>query len=154
MQLSEHFSLQEFVASNTAAQLGIDNTLPDDLLEEAKKTAAMFERIRSYLSHLANKDVPITLTSGYRCLALNRAKKSKDTSDHVRARAGDFHAPAFGTPYQIAMALAPVADDLGIGQLIYEFDSWVHASTWLVSKSIDRIITINANGTRVGIQKD
>jgi hypothetical protein len=79
------------------------------------------------------------------------------TSDHVKAMAADIRAPAFGTPYEIACELAPRVSVLGIGQLINEFadspNAWVHVSTRLPDKAINRIITIGRHGTEVGVQK-
>lgn len=64
----------------------------------------------------------------------------------------DFKAPGFGTPYDIAKALAPKVGELGIGQLIHEFGSWVHVSTRRPSNEVNRIITISSRGTEVGIR--
>lgn len=153
MNLSEHFTLSEFVRSTTAAELHIDNTMPDVLMPNALAWAAMMERIRAALVAQLGRDVPIILTSGFRCLPLNRAKRSKDSSDHPLAFAGDWIAPEFGTPYQICRFLAPRVDQLGIGQLIYEFDTWVHSSARMVDKLVNRIITINQFGTQVGIHQ-
>lgn len=151
--LSAHISQAEFTVSETAARRGIDNSLPSHLVREAMATAGMLERIRAHLSDLAGRDVPIIVTSGYRCLALNRVIGSDDTSDHVRALAADFHAPAFGSPYQVAAALAPRVGELLIGQLIHEFGRWVHVSTRWPDKQINRILTISARGTEVGIKE-
>jgi hypothetical protein len=82
---------------------------------------------------------------------LNRAIGSGDTSDHRKAMAADFRAPSFGTPLQVCKALAPVVSVLGIGQLILEFNSWVHVSTRPSDKIINRIITISKAGTQAGI---
>lgn len=122
------------------------------------ETAEMLERIRSHLSSLAEKDTPVSVTSGYRCLPLNRALKSSDESDHVKARAADIEVPSFGAPYQVAAALAPMVGVLKIGQLILEYpDSadggWVHVSTSMPKKLVNRIITIKHSGTVVGIVK-
>lgn len=143
--MTPHFSLSEFTASDTAARLGIDNDLPDELRENALKTLEMMERIRFHI------DAPITITSGYRCEALNRAVGSKPGSDHTLAFAVDFKAPRAGTPAEIAKDLASVIDVLGIGQLILEFGSWVHVSLARPEKTINRIITIDKTGTRAGI---
>lgn len=150
-QLTEHFSVEEFTKSATAETLGIDNSLPDNLIGNATLSAAMMERIRAHLSGLAGKPVPLIPTSGYRCLALNRAKRSSDTSDHVRALAWDFRAPAFGTPFEVARALLPLVESGAVGQLIHEFGSWVHVSTRSPDKAINSVITISAAGTEVGI---
>ena len=143
--MTPHFSLDEFTASDTAARLNIDNRIPDELRENALKTLQMMERIRFHI------DAPITITSGYRCEALNRAVGSKPTSDHTLAFAVDFKAPKAGTPYEIAKDLAGVIDVLGIGQLILEFSSWCHVSLARPDKTINRIITIDKTGVRAGI---
>jgi hypothetical protein len=143
--MTPHFSLEEFTASDTAARLGIDNRLPDELRDAAKRTLEMMELIRFHI------DAPITITSGYRCEALNRAVGSKSGSDHTLAFACDFKAPKAGTPFQIAASLAPVIKIVGIGQLILEFDTWVHVSTRIPDKIMNRVITIDKNGTRAGI---
>jgi len=153
MNLSPHFTLAEFTASTKAMELGIDNSLPDELLDNARKTVEMLERIRAYLSKLADKDVPIKLTSGYRCLALNAAVGGKGASDHTRAQAADWVAPAFGTPYDICKALAPQVSALGIGQLIHEFGIWTHTSTRTPDGAANRVITISSAGTALGIQR-
>lgn len=154
MNLSENFTLQEFCRSETAVRRGIPNNLPVDLLANAKSTAQMLQRIRAFLSKQAGRDVPMQITSGYRCITLNRALGSKDTSDHVQALAADWEAPAFGSPTDICLALQPMVGALQIGQLINEFpdrDGWVHTSVRLPAKMIDRVITITARGTSVGI---
>ena len=143
--MTSHFSLEEFTASDTAARLGIDNRIPDELRENALQTLQMMERIRFHI------DAPITITSGYRCKALNQAIGSKSGSDHTLAFAVDFKAPKAGTPYAIAKDLAGVIDIVGIGQLILEFGAWVHVSLARPEKTINRIITIDKTGVRAGI---
>jgi zinc D-Ala-D-Ala carboxypeptidase len=153
MNLSPHFTLAEFTESDTAARLKIDNSLPAVLLDQARGTAAMLERIRATLGALAGHDVPIIVTSCYRCPALNKAIGSSAFSDHPRALAVDFKAPAFGTPYAVCKALVSHVDQLGIGQLIHEFGRWVHVSSRRAAKPANRVITITAAGTRLGIQQ-
>jgi hypothetical protein len=143
--MTPHFTLAEFTASDTAARLNINNDLPDELREAAHQTLEMMERIRFHI------DAPITITSGYRCEALNRAVGSKSGSDHTLAFAVDFRAPKAGSPLQIAASLAPVIKIIGIGQLILEFGTWVHVSTRIPDKVVNRIITIDKTGTRAGI---
>lgn len=157
MQLTPHFSLLEFTQSDTATRLGLDNTLPPELLSAAMATAEMMERIRAKLSQIAGHDVPIRITSAYRCYALNRAVRSKDTSDHIRMQAVDWSAPSFGTPYEICKALAPLIDRIGIGQLIHERPApgrlWVHTSSRMPDRAANRVITITADGAVLGIQE-
>lgn len=157
MKLSEHFTLEEFTRSATADERHIDNSLPEHLLDAAFEQAKFMEGIRSALSAKAGNDVPIDATSGYRCSELNTAVGSKPNGDHPLMCACDFEAPAFGTPYQIAKFLAPMVNELGIGQLIYEGNKqgarWVHASRRPASKIVNRVITISPAGTALGIQE-
>jgi zinc D-Ala-D-Ala carboxypeptidase len=151
MNLSPHFTLAEFTDSDTAARRGIDNGLPASLMPNAMGTAGMLERIRTMLCELAGREVPIIITSGYRCPALNAAIGSNPTSDHPRAMAADWRAPAFGTPYAICKALAPHIDSLAVGQMIHEFGNWVHTSTREPALQRNRIITITTRGITRGV---
>ena len=154
VQLSPNFSLAEFCRSETAVRRNIPNHLPAELLGAARAHCAMLERIRAHLSKLAGKPVPMRLSSGYRCIALNRALGSDDSSHHVLAEASDWEAPSFGSPTEVCRALQPLVDILGIGQLINEYpdrDGWVHTSSRRPGKLINRVITITGRGTTVGI---
>lgn len=154
MKLTANFSLEEFEASQTATRLGIDNRVPAESLPYIKETAEMLQRIRDFLTETAGRDIPITVTSGYRCLLVNRTIGSKDTSDHVQGMAVDWRARRFGTPTEICRALVPHVIGLGIGQLINEYpdgNGWVHTSIRTPMHALNRIITITADGTRVGI---
>jgi zinc D-Ala-D-Ala carboxypeptidase len=153
MHLSPHFTVDEFTASDTAARRSIDNHLPASMLVAAGQTCDMLERIRAHLSRAAGRDVPILLTSGYRCPSLNAAIGGAPASDHVFGRAVDFKAPSFGSAFEVASALAPHVVELGIGQLIHEFGAWVHVSTRVPPLPVNRIITISKAGTVAGIQE-
>ena len=120
MKLSEHFNLDEFTASETALRKGIDNTPPPVVTEKLRMLAATMEQIRSLLGNNS-----IRISSGYRCLALNRAIGSGDLSAHVLGYAVDFTCPGFGTPKEVANKIAesPIKFD----QLIYE-GTWIHLS--------------------------
>ena len=150
MQLTQHFTLAELTKSSTAERLELDNTPPPEVLPALTSTAEMLERIRSTLG------VPVTVTSGYCAWAVNKAVGGVTTSDHAQGRAADIVAPRYGTPLQIARALAPLVDVLGIGQLIYErfgSTSWVHVSTRVPDKRVNRVITITSAGTQLGVQE-
>lgn len=155
MQLSEHFTLEDFERSTTAQKLGIDNTLPPELLNDAIDTAQFAERVRTVLSAKAGRDVPMIVSSGYRCPALNTARGGQKKSDHMKMLSIDFVAPKFGSPYEIAKYLTTQLDALDIGQLIFEGKGaarWVHISRQYPEKLVNRVITISEAGTQVGIQ--
>lgn len=149
-----HFTLEEFTASKTATARGIDNQLPGDLYVNAQATLDMLERIRAYLSDVAQTDVPIIIQSGYRSPALNAAVGGAARSDHLQAMAADWTAPTFGTSAEVAAILEPVVYELGIGQLINEFPGpkgWIHTSTQVPDNLNNRIITITSQGVTQGI---
>lgn len=155
--LTPHFSLEEFTRSDYAKANGIDNALPINYLETMQSTAQLMERIRTLLSTIAGKDIPITVTSGWRSPALDLAiRKRNRTGDHSKAMACDFVAPAYGTPYQIAKTLSTAVVTLGIGQLIYERPAkgreWVHVSIRSPEKPVNKVITITPDGPMLGIQ--
>lgn len=144
MKLSTHFMLAEFTQSDTAQRLGIDNSLPPELLPMAILTAQMMERVRAALRAVAVRDIPIDVTSAYRCGALNEAIGSTG-KDHPQMLAVDFKAPAFGTPLAVCKVLLPQMDALGIGQLIYEH-TWVHVSSRTPAKLVNRVLTLQGYG--------
>ena len=120
MMLSEHFNLNEFTASETATRKGIDNTPPAVVTERLRMLAATLEQVRSLLGNNS-----IRISSGFRCLALNRAIGSGDLSAHVLGYAVDFTCPKFGTPKEVANKIAESA--IKFDQIIYE-GTWVHLS--------------------------
>ena len=148
MQLTEHFSLEELFASDTATRLGIDNTPPESVIDNLLKTATLAEAIRAALTEEAMRTVFIVVTSGYRCEALERVltksdfaewcrKRDIQTDDvawrmyfrdkaHPKGNGLDFKAPHFGTPYQIVQFIASRQDIMAqIDKIIMEGD-WVH----------------------------
>ncbi|MFM7008692.1 MAG: D-Ala-D-Ala carboxypeptidase family metallohydrolase [Betaproteobacteria bacterium] len=157
-QLTPHFSLEELTHSDYAQANGIDNSLPEYLLETARSTAQMAERIRTHLSTVAGQEVPLRVSSAWRSPELDRAIRGRPkTGDHALMQAIDFTAPLFGSPFEVAKALAPVISVLGIGQLIYECPipgkQWVHVSSRTPIKPVNRVITIGPAGPQLGIQR-
>ena len=119
MNLSEHFTLAEFTISQTAARKGLDNTPGPGTIEHLKLTAAKLEKVRALLRR------PIIVNSAYRSPAVNKAIGGVSTSAHCMGYAVDFICPTYGTPLQVAKAIA--ASDLKFDQLIEE-GTWVHIS--------------------------
>jgi hypothetical protein len=148
MRLTEHFTLAELTVSAKAEELGIDNTAPPEIVPRLVLVAQMLERIRAVLK------VPVIVSSGYRCAALNEAVGGVPGSDHPQGHAADFVAPAFGSATEVARLLAPLTSVLDIGQIILEGvagKQWVHVSTHVPEKAINRVITITDAGVVPGI---
>lgn len=119
MKLSTNFHLAEFTTSQTATRLGINNTPSPTIQQNLIVLANGLELVRSLLKN------PIFISSGYRCLELNRKIGGSPTSDHVFGYAADFTCNKFGTPSEIVRAImnSPIKYD----QLIDE-GTWVHLS--------------------------
>lgn len=80
----KHFTPAEFTRSDTARRLGIDNSLPPELLPNVENLVAkVLDPLREWYG------APVHVNSGYRCPALNRAVGGVPTSYHVRGMAAD-----------------------------------------------------------------
>lgn len=144
-RLSEFFTWDEALHSETAVRLGIDNTPPPTVRDNIRHTAERMDRVRRLIGR------PVWVTSWYRSPALNRAIGSKDTSAHVQGFAVDFVSPGYGPVAQLFDLLAPLAVDLGADQVIREFaDSprggWVHIS--FDPRARGQKLVIDSSGTR------
>lgn len=145
-KLTEHFTLEEFTDSQTAARRGLDNVPPAGLQarKNLQRTAEVMEEVRTILG-----SKPILISSGYRGPEVNAAVGGSKNSAHMSGLAVDFSCPGFGTPKAICKKLEPHMKTLGIDQLIHEFDSWVHLG---LTGGAPRhmALTIDNKGTRSG----
>jgi len=121
MQLSEHFSLEELIASEVAARLGIDNTPPAEIALNLKVLAQGLERVRAALG-----GKPIHVNSGYRCPALNTAIKGAGNSMHLQGLAADILCPKLGPPLDVCRGI--VEAGIETDQIIHEFGRWCHVA--------------------------
>ena len=121
MQLTEHFSLEELIASETAVRFGIDNTPSSTVTSNLRVLAAGLELVRTALG-----ERPLHVNSGYRCLALNDKIGGAKNSIHMAGFAADIICPSFGPPLAVCRAI--VAAGLKPDQVIHEFGQWCHVS--------------------------
>jgi hypothetical protein len=144
MNLSPHFTLEEMLYSDTAIAEGIDNSPDAQSMQNLSRVAQVMEQIRHFLGGHS-----VIISSGYRCPELNAAIGGATSSAHLYGLACDFTIPGFGTPEQICKRLTIGIEHLGIDQLIWEYDSWVHMG---LSSGDPRYmaLTINDNGTETG----
>ncbi len=144
MNLSKHFTLEELTASETAARLDIDN-IPSQA--EVQNLRDLCEFILEPLREGSGK--LIVINSAYRCLALNRVLKSKDTSDHVKGLAADIKIPGM-TPLNVCGLIVML--HLPAKQILHEFGGWCHVSLPPRGTLPKREqLTIDRLGTRPGL---
>ena len=91
MELTKHFTLEEFTKSDKAIELGINNTPNDEEMENIKFVAEQLELIRNTYKQ------PINITSGYRCEELNNAVGGVPNSYHRKGLAVDIKAESSNT---------------------------------------------------------
>jgi len=142
--LTENFSLEEFLYSDTAAACGIDNTPSEAIVANLTRLAEVLEEVRRILM-----DLPIHITSGYRCPELNDACGGAETSAHMSGLAADFVCPDYGTPYDVCIAIEPYIDILEIDQLIWEMGTWIHLGL-TEGEPRYQCLTIDETGTHEG----
>jgi len=126
MNLSPHFTLAEMTASPTATRLGIRNVAQPAIVESLRLVCVnVLEPVRAHFGR------PVTINSGYRSQAVNKAVKGASSSQHVKGEAVDFEVP--GVPNMDVAAWARF--NLQFDQLIAECVSprdpaagWVHVS--------------------------
>lgn len=118
MELSEHFTLEDLVRSQTALRKGIDNTPgPEIVANLTQLCMELLEPARALWG------VPVSVDSGYRCPALNEAVGGAATSEHLLGCAADCIPQ--GLDLQAAFDLIRKSD-LPYDQVIFECRSWIH----------------------------
>ena len=123
MKLTEHFNLNEFQRSATAAEKGIDNSIPLSLVPSIKNLCEqVLEPLRQHVGE------PVIIGSGYRCQALNTAVGGVTTSQHMKGEAADIHCPDRQKLHDWFVWLI---DNTNFDQLLLEkskTSTWIHVS--------------------------
>jgi zinc D-Ala-D-Ala carboxypeptidase len=119
MNLSKHFTLEEFTHSQTASRLGIDNN-PNE--EQKSNLIALcnnvLEPVREHFGQ------PVRIDSGFRSQALNNAvPNSSSTSQHSLGEAADIVIPGI----ELLDIFRYIISEIEFDQVIYEL-TWVHVS--------------------------
>lgn len=119
MKLSEHFTLEEFVYSETAIRKGIDNA-PNESVE-----ANLLALCRDVLEPArVEYGKAMIISSGYRCEELNKAVGGAKTSLHMQGLAADI---VCSNPRKLFDVLKKGKFD----QLLWEHSGktqWIHVS--------------------------
>ena len=120
MWLSQNFSLDQLIHSETAERERIDNAPGPDIVDNLRHLAAGLERVRALLGF------PLEISSAYRCPELNALIGGAKASQHTRGQAADFTCTEFGPPLDIVKTIR--ASDIDFDQCILEYARWVHIS--------------------------
>lgn len=127
---SKNFTLAEFIKSNKAEKNNINNgsyITPDNVVAIANLVTNVLQPVRDKLGF------PMTITSGYRSPALNRAIGGVANSQHMKGEAADIQCFTAGKfDVKKTRALFAALAEMDVDQLLYERDSkgtiWVHVS--------------------------
>ena len=130
MKLTQHFALAEFTRSATAQAKGIDNRLDPSAKADQPIISCLTVLCENVLEPLRRHlNVPIVISSGYRCPALNSAVGGSPTSQHMRGQACDIHIPSVSQGKQW---MEWIMDNTTFDQLIWERNRqgthWIHVS--------------------------
>lgn len=118
----KYFSFQEMERSDAAVRYAIDNTIPDSL---KNNVARLVDNVLDPLREAWGR--PLTVSSGYRCPALNRAVGGSATSHHMKGMAADITTGNKVDNRRLFQLIINLK--LPFTQLIDERDfSWVHVS--------------------------
>lgn len=147
MKLSEHFSLEEMVKSQTATRKGIPNTPSEAHTEAMRKVCEnILEPVR------INYSIPFTPSSGYRSAELCLAIGSSVNSQHAKGEAVDFEVPSIPN-FEVA---GWVVANLDFDQLILEHytggnTGWIHCSYKDADNRKEVLTFDRKNGYRKGL---
>ena len=125
MKLSKYFTLEEFIRSNTADRMGIDNVPKDEKVIENLRHLCfeILQPLRDYVG------APVHINSGYRCKELNVAVGGVKNSQHCRGEACDIR---IASPKQGREWAAWIEDNCRFDQMLLERNKngavWLHVS--------------------------
>ena len=124
IQLSKHFTLDEFLKSRTAVRLGINNIPNEEQLENIRLLVEnVLEPLRAHYGR------PIIITSGFRSAELNKAVGGVKNSQHCTGQAADIRSVSDRRDDNKELFDMIIEMGLDFDQLINEYDyNWVHVS--------------------------
>lgn len=128
IQLTRHFTLDEFQRSQTATRYGIDMTIQRGGIVHSNLQRLCQQVLQPVRDHFG----PVTITSGYRPPRLNTLIGGAPSSQHLTGLAADFVVPG----YPLLEVARWIRDNCpGYDQVIHEFGEWVHVSVAAHNKS-------------------
>ena len=132
MNITENFTLEEFIRSDKASELGIKN---DPGTHERLAIVNLCVKLLQPIREAIGK--PIYINSGYRCPELNKAVGGVPTSQHQIGEAADLHIEGK------AGDLLEVLEDSGLPfdqAILYRQRNFLHVSLKLEGEQRKQII--------------
>lgn len=120
--MAKYFTINELIRSETAVMRNIDNSPPPEALKALGELAGeLLDPVRELWG------APITVNSGFRSPALNKAAGGSPASQHLRGEAADITTGTREGNRRLFEMIA--AGDLEFDQLIDELGyAWLHLS--------------------------
>lgn len=147
MQLTENFSLNEMIKSETALRHGLDNTPNEEVINNLR---LLCEHVLQPLRTAYGRGIKVN--SGYRAPEVNAAVGGSRTSDHCKGQAADIEIPGIAN-YDLAHYISQY---FNFTQLILEFytpgipdSGWVHVSYDPVNLKRQVMTAMRENGKTV-----
>lgn len=139
LSLTPNFSYRSMTASQYAARHGLEN------VPGAEQRASLLRLCSTVLEPIRHfcGDLPVVVSSGFRCFAVNLAVGGAPSSAHVDGRAADFLVEGIS----LSAAYDAIARaDLPIDQLIAEYGKWIHASIPRIGAAPRRQLLMKLSG--------
>lgn len=135
MYYPKYFTLSEFIKSETATALGISNVPAFENVNNLSRLCGLvLDPVRKQLG------TPITVTSGFRCPALNRRVGGVSNSQHLSGLAADLKAKDLSELFEA------LSENKNVDQLLFEDNGrtrWVHVSIAPIGKQPRNYINRN-----------
>jgi hypothetical protein len=148
-KLTEHFTLEEMIASETADRNNLNNQPNEEVTENLKRLCEFLEQVKAALG-----GKPVMINSAYRGPEVNAHVGGQKTSQHLVGCAADIRIPGM-SPDEVCRAI--LASGLPFDQLIREFydpekkaGGWTHISVPNTKEMTPRkqALIIDKSGTR------
>lgn len=153
MKLSDNFDLSEFIRSDYAKRNGINNVPNAEQTENLKELCIhILEPLRKHFQ------IPILISSGFRCDALNKAIGGAKNSQHANGEAVDIDHDLSANVVSNKMIFDWIKANLVFDQMIWEFGTstnpdWVHVSYVANNKNRNQVLRAIKHGGKTTYEK-
>lgn len=146
----KYFTISELTKSATAKRLGIDNTA------DASIRANLTALVENVLDPLRERwGMPIIVTSGYRCTALNKAVGGATNSQHTKGMAADIRTVSDSRADNMKLLRCLLRSGIVFDQVICEYPDaqgrpdWIHVSFNRAGNRKSKLTGTKKNGKTV-----